>query len=145
MYGRNISGVIANIYALQGRVWFPALGPAWPVQERLSPFGWLHLLLGLHITKLKAHLSLACWKRSDRQFLASLAEASAHGGSLARGEMGGIRAGMQLAYLLLPPLTFSLILFFRAPSDLHKCASIRGKLYMKKMHLGYGSIQAICS
>ena len=39
------------------------------------------------------------------------------------------------AYLLLPPLTFPLILFFLDPSNLHNGASIRGKLYTKKMHL----------
>ena len=51
--------------------------------------------------------------------------------------MGGIRAGMQpvRAYLLLPRVTFSLMLFFLAPSNLHNGASVRGKLYTKKMHL----------
>ena len=39
------------------------------------------------------------------------------------------------AYLLLPSVTFSLILFFLAPPDLHNGASIRGKLYTIKMHL----------
>ena len=59
----------------------------------------------------------------------------AQGGPLARGEMAGIRASMQPAYLLLPSETFPLILLFLTPSDLHNGASIRGKLYTKKMHL----------
>ena len=39
------------------------------------------------------------------------------------------------SYLLLPPITFTLIMFFLSPYDLHNGASVRGKLYTKKMHL----------
>ena len=92
-----------------GRVWLPALGPAWPTREESVLFGCLHLPCVPHGTNLKAHLAVARWKRSDRQFLASQAEASAQGGPLARGEMGGIRAGMHpvSAYLLLTLVIFS--------------------------------------
>ena len=37
--------------------------------------------------------------------------------------------------LLQPPVSFSLISFLPCSSDLHNGASIRGKLYTKKMHL----------
>src|SRR4051812_15325621 len=97
-------------------------------------FGCVCSLCVPHGTKIKAHLVLARWKRSYRQLLASQAEASTHGGPLARGEMRGIRGDMR-AYLLLPPLTFSLTVFFLTPFDLHNGALIRGKLYIKKMHL----------
>ena len=62
-----------------------------PRGKETEYFGWLHTLLGLHSTKLKAPLGLARWKRSDRQFLASQAEASASERALARVETGGMR------------------------------------------------------
>lgn len=67
----------------EGRVWLPALGPAWPAREESGPFDCLRLLCDPHGTNLKAHLGLARWKHSDRQFLASQAEASAQGGPIA--------------------------------------------------------------
>ena len=37
--------------------------------------------------------------------------------------------------MITPPVSFSLISSLPCPSDLHNGASIRGKLYTKKMHL----------
>ena len=75
----------------KGRVWLPASSPTRPAQEGCSPFGCLDLLLGLHRTLLKAAQSLARWKYSNRQFLASQAEPSASERALARVETGGMR------------------------------------------------------
>ena len=67
----------------------PASSPTRPAREGRGLFGCLVFLLGLHRTLLKAAQSLARWKRSDRQFLASQAECGARSHGRVRGEGEG--------------------------------------------------------
>ena len=71
------------------------------MRKEFESFDCPYSLLGLHSTELEAPLGLTRWKRSDRQFLASQAEASAQGGPLAQEEMGGIPARMQRVCVLI--------------------------------------------
>ena len=100
-----------------------------PNQEAL--FGCLVSLLGLHRTFLKAAQRLTRWKRSNRQFLASQAQASASEGALGRVEMGEMRADYVMSSstsskLLsnLLSLIYTTVLRFEVSSARKRCTSM---------------------